>query len=217
MPNKPLWYWDDSVSQYRDPVTGRFVGISQMQDLRNEYIERQKEISASLAQSYRTGEISIYQLENSIKDLIKNTYIDLYAMGAGGRNNLSQRDWGRIGAMLKEQYGQNGYLRGFMEQIAAGNLSEAQIAARLNMYINSANEALWKALTRDLGFDLPAYPGDGSTECLTNCRCEWDIREVLEGYDCYWIVDHEAENCDDCLGRGSDWAPWKWPIARQNE
>ena len=215
MPNKPLWYWDDGVNQYRDPATGRFVGIAQMQGLRNEYIERQKVRMADLARDYRAGDISIYQLENSIKDILKNTYIDMYAMGAGGRNNLSQRDWGRIGAMLKEQYGENGYLKAFMEQIAAGNLSEAQIAARLNMYLNSANEALWKALTRDLSFNLPAYPGDGSTECMTNCRCEWDIHKVPEGYDCYWIVDHEAENCPTCLQREKDWNPWKWPEARQ--
>lgn len=217
MPNKPLWYWDDSVRQYRDPTTGRFVGVAQMQGLRNEFIERQKEIGAGLAQSYRTGAIDIYQLEANIKDLIKNTYVDLYVLGAGGRNNLSQRDWGRIGAMLKEQYGENGYLKGFMEQIAARNMSQAQIAARLNMYINSANEALWKALTRDLGFVLPAYPGDGSTECLTNCRCEWDIHEVPEGIDAYWVVDHEAENCQTCLDRERDWNPWKWPDARRDE
>jgi len=215
MPNKPLWYWDDSVDQYRDPVTGRFVGVSQMQNLRNEFIDRQKEITTALVRSYRNGNVDIFQFENSIKDIIKNTYIDLYAMGAGGRNNLSHRDWGRIGAMLKEQYGEAGYLKGLMEQIAAGNISPAQVAARLNMYINSANEALWKAITRDLGFTLPAYPGDGSTECLTNCRCEWDIREVEGGYDCFWIVDHEAENCETCLQRGNDWNPWKWPETRQ--
>ena len=144
--------------------------------------------------------------------IIKNTYIDLYSMGAGGRNNLSQRDWGRIGAILKEQWK---YLRNMFDLISKGKLSVEQIINRFAMYINSANEALWKALTRDLGFDLPAYPGDGSTECLTNCRCEWDIHEVLEGYDCYWIVDHEAENCQTCLQRGKDWNPWKWPIVRQ--
>ena len=206
MPNNPLWIWDDASRRYRDTRTGRYVGVQAMQDLRNEFVQQQMNRAAKLAEQYRTADISIYDLESNLKDIIKNTYIDLYAMGAGGRHNLSARDWGKIGAMLKEQYGANGYLKGFMEQIANGNLSELQIASRANLYINSANEALWKAITRDMP-DLPAYPGDGSTQCLTNCRCEWRIEPVEGGYNCYWVVDHAAENCPDCLQRGVDWNP----------
>lgn len=206
MPNDPLWIWDDSVQRYRNPTTGQFVGVAQMQDLRNEFMQQQMNRAARLAEQYRTADISIYDLEAQVKNLIKNTYIDLYAMGAGGRQNLSARDWGRIGAMLKEQYGSGKYLQGFMESIANGKMSEAQIASRLNMYINSANEALWKAITRDLP-TLPAYPGDGSTQCLTNCRCEWRIEQVEGGYNCYWIIDRAAENCPDCQRRAAEWNP----------
>ena len=208
MPNKPLWYWDDSVDQYRDPVTGRFIGVAQMQDLREMFMDQQKAIMGDYTRAFMNDEITLTQYYNQVVANLKTTYIDLYAMGAGGRNNMSARDWGRIGAMMKEQYK---YLRPLFELIEQGKISPAQAAARLSMYINSANEALWKALTRDLGFDLPAYPGDGSTECLTNCKCEWDIVELPGiGYDCYWVVEHEAENCDDCIGRGVDWKPWRY-------
>jgi len=207
MPNKPLWYWDDSAQRYRDPTTGRFVGVSQMQDLREVYMDQQKAQMSSFTRAYAAKEITLTKYYDQVVNTLKNTYIDMYAMGAGGRNNLSQRDWGRIGAMLKEQYK---YLRTMFEQIASGQISPAQASARLAMYINSANEALWKGITRDYPFQLPAYPGDGSTECLTNCRCEWDIVEVPGGYDCYWIIDPEAENCDSCQVRAGDWHPWRW-------
>jgi hypothetical protein len=207
MADKPLWYWDDSAQRYRGP-DGRFVGIAQMQDLREVFMNQQKATLADLTLRYDAGEINFKQFQDTAKLIIKDTYIDLYAMGAGGRNNMTQRDWGRIGAMLKEQYK---YLRDMMGQIARGEISARQAIARFAMYINSANEALWKGITRDLPFTLPAYPGDGSTECLTNCRCEWNIIEIPgEGYDCYWVVDHEAENCDDCLRRGSEWRPWRY-------
>lgn len=212
MADKPLWYWDDSAQRYRGS-DGRFVGVRQMQELREVFMNQQKLTLADMALRFDRKEITLDQFRNAAKLIIKDTYIDLYAMGAGGRNNLSQRDWGRIGAMLKEQWK---YLRAMFLDIGTGKISAQQAAARFAMYINSANEALWKALTRDLGFDLPAYPGDGSTQCLTNCKCEWDVQKVAEGVDAYWILG-EAEHCDDCVTRSQDWAPWKWPIARQNE
>ena len=107
--------------------------------------------------------------------------------------------------MLKEQYR---YLNAFMQQIARGELSNAQIVMRMNMYINSANEALWRAITRDLPLELPAYPGDGSTRCLVNCQCEWEILPRDDGYDCFWRLG-AAEHCSDCLTRASEWNPYK--------
>ena len=208
MPETPLWIWDEKSKRYRDTASGRYVGVETMNTLRVEYVTKQKDIYASYAAKYRTGTIDLPALEAKMKQMLKDTYIDMYAMGAGGRNNMTQSDWGKIGAMLKEQYGMNGYMRGFMEAIARGELSEAQIAARMNMYINSANEALWKGYAKDLPLKLPAYPGDGSTVCLTACQCSWDIRKVENGYDCYWRLGR-AEHCPDCLGRSLNWAPYQ--------
>lgn len=204
----PLWIWNDKLKRYRNTQNGQFIGIDRMNELRDTYMQQQKTICATYAEKYRMGNISLQQLESNVKDLLKSTYIDMYAMGAGGRNSMTQKDWGKIGSMLKEQYGASGYLKGFMEQIAMGNLSEAQIAARLNMYVNSANEALWKGYANDLPLNLPAHPGDGSTICLTACRCSWFIAPVEGGYDCYWRLG-QAEHCPDCMRRASDWAPYR--------
>ena len=206
MADKPLWTWDGK--RYHDSATGRYIGIDKMNSLREDFFNQQKEIVAGYAERYRVGSMSLEQLESAMRLQIKNAYIDMYALGAGGRGNMTQSDWGRIGAMLKEQYGQNGYLRGFMESIASGNLSEAQIVARMNMYINSANQALWKGHAKDLPIDLPAYPGDGSTVCLTNCRCTWDLRPVADGIDAYWQLG-KSEHCPDCVERSQKWSPYK--------
>ena len=205
MPNKSLWIWEDKLRRYRNTKTGRFIGISQMQELRIEYMDQQKAILRSYIKSYVDGDITIKRLEINIKDNLKQTYIDMYAMGAGGRNGMSQRDWGKIGAMLKEQYGVNGYLGNLMRQINNGEISPAQANARLKMYINSANEALWKGYTSDMP-PLPAYPGDGSTVCLTNCQCEWDIQPTDGGFNCYWRLG-PSEHCPDCLQRAAEWNP----------
>ena len=202
---KPLWYWDDSVKRYRSPVTGRFIGIDDMNGLRAEFMESQKERVEGVTNVYAAEAIDFKTYRNQVTDIIRQTYVDLYAMGAGGRNNLTAKDWGSIGGMLKEQYG---YLNPFMDQIEAGELSQAQITVRLKMYINSASEAFWRAFARDIPIDLPHYPGDGSTACLTNCQCRWDIQFVPGvGYNCYWILG-EAENCDDCIARTKEYNPY---------
>jgi len=77
------------------------------------------------------------------------------------------------------------------------------------MYMNSAREAFERAKMRSYGIpDLPAWPGDGSTECLTNCRCSWRFVVVYGGIECYWEIDWDAENCQDCIDRHYMWNPY---------
>ena len=211
MPEQSLWVWDERVNQYRETATGRFIGIEKMNSLRDVYQEQQNAVLKSFTQDYIDGNITIQQYSDQCRKIIKNTYIDMYSMGRGGRNNMSQADWGRVGGMLKEQYS---YFDKLMGQIERGEISPAQAMARLKMYINSANEAMWRGYVSNLPFKLPAYPGDGSTECLTNCRCEWYIVQIEGvGYDCYWRLG-EAEHCGDCVEHSTEWNPWKWPESR---
>lgn len=205
-----VWVWEQSLRHYRNVRTGRFIGINEMNTLRVTFMNSQKAYMEGLVVQYYEGSITLSAFEVAVKKTLKETYIDMYGLGAGGRHALSQADWGRIGAMLKEQYGKTGYLGNMMAQIANEQVSPAQAIARLNMYVNSANEALWRGYLSDMGFQLPAYPGDGSTVCLTNCQCTWEIVAVEDGYDCYWRLG-DTEHCPDCLQRSIEWNPWHWP------
>ena len=203
--SKPLWYWDDSAKRYRSPETGRFIGIDDMNGLRTEFMTSQKERLEGVTTVFDAGTIDSLTYERQVKEIIKQTYIDNYVMGKGGRLSMTQADWGSVGGMIKEQYG---YLNPFLAQIERGELSQAQINARLKMYINSASEAFWRGFASDIPIDLPAYPGDGSSRCLVNCQCTWDIQPVENGYNCYWRLG-AAEHCEDCLQRASEWNPYK--------
>lgn len=88
-------------------------------------------------------------------------------------------------------------------------IREAQIRARSRMYMRSAREAFERGQMRAYRIpELPAYPGDGSTECLTNCRCSWRFVITDDGIDCYWDIDWDAENCQDCIDRHYMWNPY---------
>jgi hypothetical protein len=114
------------------------------------------------------------------------------------RRNLSQAERQAIKDAVA---GQLPYLRQFAADIAAGRLSDAQIAARAGLYAGAVR-ATWGA-ARYSGAGLPAMPGDGSSECLTQCGCAWVERP--SGY--YWERG-KNDSCPTCLSREAQWAPW---------
>ena len=78
--------------------------------------------------------------------------------------------------------------------------------ARAAMYARSIQVPYWQGVTKLL--PLPAMPGE-SGQCLTNCKCMWDVQE-LEGdnnYDCYWLLGATEEHCQTCNQRAISWAP----------
>lgn len=199
------WVWSVAAHRYRNVRTGRFIGATEMLGLRDTFLDAQRASAADLAERLIQNDMTVGQWERIMRRDIKTSYIDQYVLAHGGRGTMTQADWGRIGAMVKEQYR---YLDGFAQAIADGNLTEGQIRMRSQMYHDSSVQAYERAAAQILGVPrLPAYPGDGSTACHTNCRCHWRIEPVNGGWDCYWIVDPAAEHCDDCIERGDQWNP----------
>ncbi len=77
--------------------------------------------------------------------------------------------------------------------------------ARAAMYAKSIQVPYWRGVTKLL--PLPAMPGDGSTACLTNCGCAWDVQEVgADSYDAYWRRG-KNDSCQGCIQREQEWAP----------
>lgn len=103
---------------------------------------------------------------------------------------------------------QSQYLDGFAKEIEAGGLSEAQIKARAQLYAHSIIAPYWRGAT--FGLELPAYPGDGSSECLQNDRCTWDIQRAGNDYRCTWLLDpaENVQHCPTCLQRSQEWNPY---------
>ena len=90
----------------------------------------------------------------------------------------------------------------YLDDFVAGmdDMSDAAIAARANMYAGASRATYYKSATEA---DLPAYPGDGSSECLGNCGCSWE-----QGGDGYSWIRGKTDSCATCLRRESEWAPY---------
>ena len=206
------WVWNLKAKRYQDAETGRFMARDEVLGLVQQSLDASGNVTDTLAGLVAGGQLAPGDWRDMMRSEIKGEYLRQYMTGRGGRAQMTYSDWGRCGAMLKAQYK---WLEGFAAQVATGELSEAQIRARAWLYVDSARQAYEKGNARALGVpDLPAYPGDGSTECLSNCACYWRIEEVFDpetgdpvGWDCYWELTPGAEHCDDCEARGVEWYP----------
>lgn len=204
------WAWDPrpKVLRYRDIETGRFLPRGEVLNYVDASIDASG-IAGNLLGGYvYDGTLSPADFRALFREELKGEYTREYLLGIGGREQMTQADWGRIGGMLKEQYG---HLDDFIAELEAGNLTPEQIAARINMYVNSSRESFERAHYQVAGkagcdeelWGLGAsehcpdclefagmgwqplktfpYPGQGQTQCLTNCQCTVSYRNSTTG------------------------------------
>ena len=172
-------YVFDAVSdRYRNTENGRYVNRSDALA----YVERSFDASRGVVNNYASavagGQISPADWRNQMREEIKGEYIRQYMLGRGGRGSMTDEDWGSTGGMLSEQFK---WLDSFADEVAAGDMSEGEIAARARMYVNSAREAYERGHYRA-------------------------VRETKG--EAHWDIDTGKENCDDCIAQADrGWIP----------
>lgn len=119
---------------------------------------------------------------------------------AAGSKLLNERNLSRAerDEIKRAVAGQAPYLRNFAADVAAGRLSDAQIAARAGLYAGATRATYYRG--RWAGWDLRGLPvpADGGTMCVSNCKC---VAYVENGR---WIYElTTAEHCPECLSRAA--------------
>ncbi len=198
------WQWDASSRRYRNTDTGRYLSNTQMLGLRDTFSERQAAKVRALSDRVVNG-VTVAEWERDMRAIIRNSTVDQYVLGRGGRNAMTQADWGRVGRMVREQYK---YASGFAQDIADGKLSAAQIAARAQLYMASSTHAYERGRGASFkGLKLPQYPADGSQVCKANCKCSWSIDDMEDRYECTWTLG-VADHCSTCVSNAGQWSPF---------
>lgn len=169
------------------------------EDLRAAYSERATAINTL----YKLGVIDDTAWFEDMQEQVKILFVQSYAAGRGGAwEDITQAEWGRLGSRLRFQYSR---LRLFQANLE--NMSLDQMTQRANLYAAAARQAFESAIIETRGLDsglLPAHPGDGTTDCWTNCKCRWAIRKRGDIYYCTWRLGI-AEHCRTCLQRSRAW------------
>lgn len=167
---------------------------------------------AGLTQSLLDGKISIADWQIQMRQELRDVNALMLVAGAGGdRSKVDPSDWLKLGPELKSQYR---YLENFAHELASGDPRVlATAVTRAKLYARSTQATFWR---QALPVQLPAYPGDGSSECLTNCLCDWEIDYELDGSRVIAVLATWARNakesCDTCIARSVDWKPLRIPV-----
>lgn len=178
--------------------------IAKLQQLASESVGA---LTARLAAGQITPTVWMREMERAIARAHTAALIGATADRTGTRvgsgltraNNLSRAERRDLEKAIASQ---RPYLAGFARDVRAGGLSDAQIAARADLYAGPVRLTYSQTRWRDA--NLPAHPADGSSECLAWCKCSWALRD--DGYT--WELG-TAEHCATCESRASQWAPWR--------
>jgi hypothetical protein len=198
------WEWVASARQYRYLPSGRFLSPAHVAGLRDLFAAEHGRAFDALARRLSRGELSVQDWELAMRRQVRSAFVAQYALGRGGLAQLEDADRMRLGALVGEQFV---HLHRFAADVAAGSLSEAQVASRAQLYANSSTRAEAEGYQRAFrGLELPAHPGDGSTSCRSNCHCRWDVVDRGDEWHATWRASGDS-TCADCRSRASTWSP----------
>lgn len=145
----------------------------------------------------------IQEYHEVMEELLSRYHLAAYMVGAG-TDVVSGKAREKV---LEGVANQLAFLQGFITEIEDNDTFEMGWQARARMYGESIKEPYWNGRVKLL--PLPAMPGDGTTQCLTNCQCSWDIRKTGDDtYICKWVRD-ARDSCQTCIQRASEWKALK--------
>ena len=202
--------WDPRIHNYRNLDTGKIVAEKTVVGYRDQLRLSTEGRMRQLATDAANGSISAADFSIAMRNELRSSYSVHYMLALGGREQMGAADWGRVGNMLRGQYG---FLDGFVADVSNGRYEDSPggAAARASLYAASLTQAFERGVVASYGMPtLPAYPGDGTTVCKSRCHCHWRIEELAAGdWNVYWVIDTAVENCSTCQQRTLDWSPLK--------
>jgi hypothetical protein len=133
-----------------------------------------------LTQSLRAGNVTLQEWYDTMRAHMKRTHVIAGSIAKGGWKQMTQADWGRLGAMTKREYA---YLNRFARQLASGQIAlEGKVVQRAGMYANAGHKTY--------------------QENLRIRAAEYSYREERR------LIGARGESCDDCIVEAAKgWQP----------
>lgn len=148
-----------------------------------------------------TGEIDTLAWRSAVQAELRSAHMAATALAHGGLGNLTAAERGWAGSRLRSEYS---HLASFGLDLATGDLSDAQVLARAQLYAHSVygtHEEARRRVAKGQGFDqernilgaaqhctqcpgmtakgwvpMGTLPAPGSRACLGRCRCRLEYR-----------------------------------------
>lgn len=199
-------YTYDPVRRRYLAPNGKVVSLEVVRALRDRWADIQADVIRGFAANVETGVWSLAEFEVATRAWLGETIGAGYQLGRGGSGMMSVDDAFELARLISNQ-------TRYMERLIAdkqGNLiSDAQFGVRAEMYAGAAIEAFEVGQARSSGgLDLPCYPADGDTSCMMSCRCYWEIEDVGDAWEAYWVTVGDERVCPECEERGQMYNPF---------
>lgn len=172
----PGFTWSRDVGRYRSNATGRFVARRDIIGLLDTQINSAETRLGELVTALHEKRIDASTWQSVMRDELRRLHLQNAALGAGGFDRLTNREFGRAGALLREDYARMTQLA---HDIANDEVTLPQALNRVRGYVGSAR--------------LNYYAADRDAARITGRR--YEERRFL----------HASESCGDCIdyaGRG---------------
>jgi len=197
VPRFPDYEWDARLGRYRNPATGRVVGLPRVRRALDRAIKSQQTRARTLAAELRNGTITLREWNAGMREVVKNTQLFSAAAGKGGWAQLTASDYGRVGQRVRAQYG---YLDQFQAELRAGLGRDGMFSRRSESYAE-AGRPLYHEVEREVQREAGKReersrlsPAEHCLECLTEAARDWQPlgavvpvgqRICLNGCKCY--------------------------------
>lgn len=123
--------WNKKAKRYQDE-RGRFVSKRKIRHEIDKMVQQTGKRLENLSKKLIGGEITVAEWQASSRRVLKAGYTVAASVAKGGWKQMSQSDWGKVGAATKKQYA---YLNRFASQLE--NLSDKHILWRSKLYASS--------------------------------------------------------------------------------
>lgn len=152
----PEYRWNPDLKpagQYIDAL-GRIVPRSAIRSALDQTIKAAGSEIRALAEALKAGNLTLIEWELAMREQLKLLHLATAALEKGGWAQLTQADFGRVGGILKREYG---YLKNFANDIASGKQKlDGSFTRRADLYNEAARNTYYRFAEdglRALGFD----------------------------------------------------------------
>jgi hypothetical protein len=113
--------------------SGRFVAKATIIGIRDTFSERVKGEMTKATEAYTSGKLSATEWQAAMRANIKSSTVASYELGKGGKEQMTPRDYGKLGRDLRDQYK---YLDKFAADVPL--MTPEGIANRASLYAEVA-------------------------------------------------------------------------------
>lgn len=188
--------YDINTARFRTR-DGRFISAAEAKRRIEKKVTALEKQFRQTAKLFNNGKITLAEFQMRMAARVKSSVVSTAAIGRGGRKQMNQSDWGKVGVHIREQ---NKYLNRLARGIENGTISANQLEYRASLYARqmrtafsetqaTANKDAGRTLCKRVIYAMEScsacldwskrgfvaiseQPAIGSLTCLANCRCD---------------------------------------------